>query len=150
MKTEAELLEEVARAIWNTGMIDATYAEAVAAAKRGDGWSADALLFNQGLAKAALGVMFAEIKALREENAALAGWQCPFTDGTGLTSDEGGTQYCAKEREAAMAIAKARAQGMKDVAEILGRAFSTASVAYIDLISKTITMAGEVEKGAQE
>ena len=39
---------------------------------------------------------------LEEENAALAAWQCPFHDGkSGLTSDEHGHQYCAKEKRIA-------------------------------------------------
>lgn len=39
---------------------------------------------------------------LEKENAALAAWQCPFQDGkSGLTSDEHGHQYCAKEKRIA-------------------------------------------------
>ena len=35
---------------------------------------------------------------LEKENFALAAYQCPFGDGSGLCGDEGGNQYCAKER----------------------------------------------------
>lgn len=39
---------------------------------------------------------------LREENFALAAWQCIFHDGrTGIVCDEHGNQFCAKDREAA-------------------------------------------------
>lgn len=35
---------------------------------------------------------------LEKENFALAAYQCPFRDGSGLCGDEGGNQYCAKDR----------------------------------------------------
>lgn len=41
-----------------------------------------------------------EIARLREENFALAAWQCLFHDGkTGIVNDEHGNQYCAMEKE---------------------------------------------------
>jgi len=40
-----------------------------------------------------------EIKLLSEENYALAAWQCPYRDGSGLTGDEYGNQFCMKQRK---------------------------------------------------
>ena len=43
--------------------------------------------------------LVAKIKEREEENAKLAAWQCIHTDGkTGLTSDERGNQFCAKDK----------------------------------------------------
>jgi hypothetical protein len=40
------------------------------------------------------------IEDLKDENAALAAWQCPFTDGkTGLYNDEYGHQHCKMQQE---------------------------------------------------
>ena len=40
-----------------------------------------------------------EVKRLKKENFELAAWQCVFLDGSGLTDDENGNQYCSKDVE---------------------------------------------------
>src|SRR5574343_495004 len=40
-----------------------------------------------------------ELSRLGQENEALASWQCIYTDGSGLTGDEGGSQVCMKDAE---------------------------------------------------
>lgn len=69
----AEILDAVSRAVWVAGCCDdATYDEAVAAAKRGSPADASALLFNQEVAKAAISAMQSEISAERDAAVARA------------------------------------------------------------------------------
>lgn len=68
-----EILDAVSRAVWVAGCCDdATYDEAVAAAKRGSPADASALLFNQEVAKAAISAMQSEISADRDAAVARA------------------------------------------------------------------------------
>lgn len=68
-----EILDAVSRAVWVAGCCDdATYDEAVAAAKRGSPADASALLFNQEVATAAISAMQSEISADRDAAVARA------------------------------------------------------------------------------
>ena len=51
----------------------------------------------------------ATIRHLMAENSNLASWQCPYLDGvSGLTSDDWGHQFCAKERTIRHLMARVR------------------------------------------
>ena len=74
--------------------------------------------------------LFRALRQQQDENAALAAWQCPHRDGSCLTNDEYGHQYCAKDAE----IVRLRTE----LSDIKGRAVKT-----IDLVATEIKSGGE-------